>query len=67
MKTQNTNILNTISQNNLQLLTAEVKETLAINIDVNATKTNLKAIDFWNMQRMQRSRGCSKFPSISVR
>ena len=67
MKTQTTNILNTISQNNLQLLTAEVKETLATNIDVNATKTNLKAIDFWNMQRMQRSRGCGKFPTISVR
>jgi hypothetical protein len=67
MKTQTTNILNTISQNNLELLTAEVKETLAINIDVNSSKKSLKAIDFWNMQRMQRSRGCGKFPTISVR
>ena len=67
MKTQNTSILNTISQNNLVLFAAEVKETLAISMNANITKTNLKAIDFWNMQRMQRSRGCGKFPSISVR
>ena len=67
MKTQNTNILNTINPINLELLTADVQETLATNINDNATKTNLKAIDFWNMQRIQRSRGCGKFPSISVR
>ena len=67
MKTQTTSILNTISQNNLVLLSAEVKETLAISMNANITKTNLKAIDFWNMQRIQRSRGCGKFPSISVR
>ena len=67
MKTQTTSILNTISQNNLVLLAAEVKETLAISMNANITKTNLKAIDFWNMQRIQRSRGCGKFPSISVR
>ena len=67
MKTQTTNILNTISHNNLVLLTAEVKEILAINMDANTSKTNLKAIDFWNMQRIQRSRGCGKFPTIFVR
>ena len=40
MKTQTTSILNTISQNNLVLLAAEVKETLAISMNANITKTN---------------------------
>ncbi len=65
MKTQ-TNILNALNTNDLQLLTAQVSETLATNINLN-NKTTLKAIDFWNMQRIQKSRGCGRFPSISVR
>ena len=65
MKTQ-TNILNALNTNDLQLLTAQISETLATNINLN-NKTTLKAIDFWNMQRIQKSRGCGRFPSISVR
>ena len=66
MKTQ-TNILNTLNTNNLQLLTAQVKETLATHVDLNSTNNNFKAIDFWNLQRIQKSRSCGRFPSISVR
>lgn len=66
MKTQ-TNILNAINTNELQLLTAQVSETLATHVDVSNTNNNLKAIDFWNLQRIQKSRGCGRFPSISVR
>ena len=46
-------------------LTAEVKETLATEAHTN--KNTLKAIDFWNLQRIQKSRSCGRFPSISVR
>lgn len=66
MKTQ-TNILNAINTNELQLLTAQVSETLATHVDVSNTNNNFKAIDFWNLQRIQKSRGCGRFPSISVR
>ena len=66
MKTQ-TNILNPINTNELQLLTAQVSETLATHVDVSNTNNNFKAIDFWNLQRIQKSRGCGRFPIISVR
>lgn len=64
MKTQ-TNFLTQLNANELNNLTAEVKETIATNIDSN--KSTLKAIDYWNFQRLQKSRTCGRFPSISVR
>jgi len=64
MKTQ-TNFLTQLNANDLNNLTTEVKETIATNIDSN--KSTLKAIDFWNLQRIQKSRTCGKFPAISVR
>lgn len=64
MKTQ-TNFLTQLNENELNNLTAEVKETLATNVDSN--KSTLKAIDFWNLQRIQKSRTCGRFPGISVR
>ena len=66
MKTQ-TNILNAINTIDIQLLTAQVSETLATHVDVVSTNNNFKAIDFWNLQRIQKSRSCGRFPSISVR
>ncbi len=66
MKTQ-TNILNALNTNDLQLLTAQVSETLATHVDLSSTNNNFKAIDFWNLQRIQKSRSCGRFPSISVR
>lgn len=65
MKTQTTNFLTQLNSNELNNLTAEVKETLAT--DVHSNKSTLKAIDFWNLQRIQKSRTCGRFPSISVR
>jgi hypothetical protein len=64
MKTQ-TNFLTQLNANELNHLTAEVKETLATNI--NSNKSSLKAIDYWNFQRLQKSRTCGRFPGISVR
>ncbi|MFC4233544.1 hypothetical protein ACFOW1_16705 [Parasediminibacterium paludis] len=65
MKTQTTNFFNALNANALNTLTTEVKETLATNMDSN--KSSLKAIDFWNLQRIQKSRTCGRFPGISVR
>ncbi len=65
MKTQTTNFLNQLNSNELNNLTADVKEILAT--DVHSNKSTLKAIDFWNLQRLQKSRTCGRFPSISVR
>lgn len=65
MKTQTTNFLTQLNTTELTHLTAEVKETLATEVHTN--KNTLKAIDFWNLQRIQKSRSCGRFPSISVR
>jgi hypothetical protein len=65
MKMQTTNFLTQLNANELNHLTAEVKETLAIGVHEN--KSTLKAIDFWNLQRIQKSRSCGRFPGISVR
>lgn len=65
MKTQTTNFFNELNAKALNELTTEVKETLATNVDSN--KSTLKAIDFWNLQRIQKSRTCGRFPGISVR
>ncbi len=64
MNTQTTNILTNISSKELFKLTTEVKETLAVNVNV---KSSFKAIDFWNLQRTQRARSCGRHMSISVR
>jgi hypothetical protein len=65
MKTQTTNFFKALNAKALNTLTTEVKETVATNMDSN--KSTLKAIDFWNLQRIQKSRTCGRFPGISVR
>ena len=66
MKTQITNSLKQLNENDLDTLTEQVQETLATNVNLN-NKGSLKAIDFWYIQRIQKSRGCGRFPGISVR
>ncbi len=65
MKTQTINFLTQLNTTELTHLTAEVKEKLATEAQTN--KNTLKAIDFWNLQRIQKSRSSGRFPSISVR
>ena len=66
MKTQIINSLKQLNENDLDTLTEQVQETLATNVNLN-NKGSLKAIDFWYIQRIQKSRSCGRFPSISVR
>lgn len=54
MKTQNTNLLVSLTKNELSKLTTEVKETMAK--DVATHKPIFSAADLWNIQKTNRPR-----------
>ena len=60
MKTQTTGLFNAISKAQLVNLTAEVKETLAMDANYTAAK-KFTAADVWNIQRNKRSRVQRRF------
>jgi protein-arginine kinase len=55
MNTQNTNFFKQLGQEQLNNLTKEVKETVAIGININ-NKNVFGAVDYWKMQRNRRTR-----------
>jgi hypothetical protein len=54
MKTQSTNLFNQISKTQVENLTMEVKETLAMSYNHNQSKT-FSAAELWNIQRQRKS------------
>jgi hypothetical protein len=56
MKTQTTTLLNQLSNNEMQVLTNEVKETLATGYQNNSGKV-FSAAELWNIQRQRKSIG----------
>lgn len=54
MKTQSTNLFNQISKTQVENLTIEVKETLALGYNHNQGKT-FSAAELWNIQRQRKS------------
>ncbi len=56
MKTQNTNFLASLGKADVDNLTKEVKETIATGIAPVNQKTVFSAADYWNLQRMRKSR-----------
>jgi len=56
MKTQNQNMLMELGENQIQQLTKQVKETVAIDFEMNTSKSNFSSADLWNIQRMRRVR-----------
>lgn len=54
MKTQTTNLLNQLNKTQMDLLTMEVKETLALGFTIPVAKT-FSSADLWNIQRQQRT------------
>jgi hypothetical protein len=54
MKTQLTNLFNQISKTQVENLTMEVKETLAMSYSHNQSKT-FSAAELWNIQRQRKS------------
>lgn len=55
MNTQNTNFFKQLGQEQLNNLTKEVKETVALGININ-NKNVFGAVDYWKMQRNRRTR-----------
>lgn len=55
MNTQNTNFFKQLGQDQLNNLTKEVKETVAMGININ-NKNVFGAVDYWKMQRNRRTR-----------
>ncbi|MFN3666589.1 MAG: hypothetical protein ACK4S0_10545 [Sediminibacterium sp.] len=55
MNTQNTNFFKQLGQEQLNNLTKEVKETVAMGININ-NKNVFGAVDYWKMQRNRRTR-----------
>lgn len=54
MKTQLINLFNQISKTQVENLTMEIKETLAIGYNHNTAKT-FSAAELWNIQRQRKS------------
>ena len=54
MKLQSNNLLENLDQQDLKLLTSEVKETICKNFK-KERKRNLTAADFWNIQRRRKN------------
>ncbi len=54
MKSQLTNLFNQISKTQVENLTMEVKETLAVGYNPNQSKT-FSAAELWNIQRQRKS------------
>lgn len=54
MKTQSTNLFNQISKTQVENLTMEVKETLALGYSHTQSKT-FSAAELWNIQRQRKS------------
>jgi hypothetical protein len=54
MKMQSTNLFSQISKTQVENLTMEVKETLAMGYNHNQTKT-FSAAELWNIQRQRKS------------
>jgi hypothetical protein len=62
MKTSNNNILTAISKTDLNNLTEQVKETVAIHMNDHITaKANFSAAGLWNIQRMRKARTQRRF------
>lgn len=56
MKTQNTNLLESVSVEVLNQLTSEVKETVASDLMHPVKKTAFGPADLWNLERSRRTR-----------
>ena len=54
MKMQSTNLFSQISKTQVENLTMEVKETLAMGYNHNPSKT-FSAAELWNIQRQRKS------------
>ncbi len=54
MKMQSTNLFSQISKTQVENLTMEVKETLAMGYNHNQSKT-FSAAELWNIQRQRKS------------
>lgn len=54
MKSQSTNLLNQLSKTQVENLTMEIKETLAIGYSHRTAKT-FSAAELWNIQRQHKS------------
>ena len=54
MKTQSANLFNQISKTQVENLTMEVKETLAVGYNQNQSKS-FSAAELWNIQRQRKS------------
>ena len=60
MKSQSTSLFNEMSKAQLIILTAEVRETLAMDINYPAVKI-FTAAEVWNIQRQKRNRVQRRF------
>lgn len=60
MKLQSNNLLETLDQQELKLLTSEVKETVCKNFK-KERKINFSAAEFWNIQRRRKNFYSAKF------
>jgi hypothetical protein len=56
MKTQNTNFLQQLGQEQLNSLVKEVKETVATTMSLQNNKTVFGAVDYYKLQRSRRNR-----------
>jgi hypothetical protein len=61
MKTQNEQLLNTLSKTTISTLTQQVNETLVPNSNQENHKQILSSADLWNIQRMARPRNTRRF------
>lgn len=60
MKLQSTNLLETLTKNEIKFLATQVKETVCNNFKV-ARKRTFTAADLWNIQRRKRDLVTRKF------
>ena len=56
MKTQNTNLFQSLDKAQVDNLVKEVKETIATNVNTAGHKTVFAAADYWNLQRSRKVR-----------
>jgi protein-arginine kinase len=56
MKTQDTNFFQALGKEQLNNLVKEVKETVAVDVQMNHGKSAFGAVDYWNLQRMRKTR-----------
>ncbi len=61
MKTQNEQLLNTLSKATISEITQQVNETLAPNSNQANHQQILSSADLWNIQRMARPRNTRRF------